>query len=107
MSGLGFIDHSHSSKVNGASATPRARGQDAEAPSGSGVGEGHQRYLEATESSMEVVEGQYAVVDCQKAKEPGSTDQQKEQKGAAEGPAVRTRGGGGTQEVRQGQAGLT
>lgn len=93
--------------MNGASATPRARGQDAEAPSGSGVGEGHQRYLEATESSMEVVEGQYAVVDCQKAKEPGSTDQQKEQKGAAEGPAVRTRGGGGTQEVRQGQAGLT
>lgn len=72
---------------------PRARGQDAEAPSGSGMGEGHQRYLEATESSMEVVEGQYAVVDCQKAKEPGGTDQQKEQKGAAKGPAVRTRGG--------------
>lgn len=56
---------------------------------------------------MEVVEGQYAVVDCQKAKEPGGTDQQKKQKGAAKGPAVRTRGGGGgTQKVCQGQAGL-
>lgn len=44
---------------------------------------------------MEVVEGQYAVVDSQKAEEPGGTDQQKEQKGASKGPAVRTRGGGG------------
>lgn len=67
------------------------------------MGEGCQKYLEATESSMEVVEGQYAVVDCQKAKEPGGTDQQKKQKGASESPAVRTRG---TQEVCQGQAGL-
>lgn len=48
----------------GGKATPRARGFGAEAPPGSGVGEGPQRYLEATESSMEVVEGQYAVVDC-------------------------------------------
>jgi hypothetical protein len=39
---------------------------------------------------MEVVEGQDTVIDCQEAKEPGGTDQQKEQKGAAKGPAVRT-----------------
>lgn len=62
---------------------------------------------------MEVVKGQYAVVDCQEAKEPGGADQQEEQKGAAQGPAVRTRedtGGQtgssrayvGTQEDRQG-----
>lgn len=67
------------------------------------MGEGHQRYLEATESSMEVVEGQYAVVDCQKAKKPGGTDQQKEQKGAAKGPAVRTwEDTGGHTRVKQG-----
>lgn len=39
---------------------------------------------------MEVVEGQDAVVDCQEPKEPGGTDQQKEQEGAAKGPAVGT-----------------
>lgn len=52
---------------------------------------------------MEVVEGQNAVVDCQKAKEPGGTDQQKEQKGASKGPAVRTREDmGGHTRVKQG-----
>lgn len=67
------------------------------------MGEGHRRYLEATESSMEVVEGQNAMVDCQKAKEPGGTDQQKEQKGAAKGPAVRIwEDTGGHTRVKQG-----
>lgn len=67
------------------------------------MGEGHQRYLKATESSMEVVKGQYAVVDCQEAKEPGGTDQQEEQKGAAQGPAVRTwEDTGGHARVKQG-----
>lgn len=67
------------------------------------MGEGHQRYLKATESSMEVVKSQYAVVDCQEAKEPGGTDQQEEQEGAAQGPAVRTwEDTGGHARVKQG-----
>lgn len=67
------------------------------------MGEGHQRYLKATESSMEVVKGQYAVVYCQEAKEPGGADQQEEQKGAAQGPAVRTwEDTGGHARVKQG-----
>lgn len=85
-------------------ARPRAGGSDVEV----WVGEGPQRYLEATESSMEVVEGQYAVVDCQKAKEPGGTDQQKEQKRAAKGPAARTWGDtGGTPGSSRAYAGDT
>lgn len=38
-------------------------------------GGGAKGYLEPTESSVEVVEGQDAVVDRQEAKEPGGTDQ--------------------------------
>lgn len=46
-----------------------------EAPSGPESGKGCQGYLEPTESSVEVVKGQDAVVDRQEAKEPGGTDQ--------------------------------
>lgn len=45
-------------------------------------------YLEPAERSMEVVEGQDTVVDCQEAEEPGGTDQEKQQKAAAKAPAV-------------------
>lgn len=46
-----------------------------ESPIWSKAREGSQSYLEPTESSVEVVEGQDAVVDCQEPEEPGGTDQ--------------------------------
>lgn len=38
------------------------------------VTERSRRYLEPTESGVEVVEGQDAVVNCQEAEEPGGAD---------------------------------